>query len=48
MAGGDMIRETHHCGQCVCWSEMHRMDNWNPYGAGPRQFGSIVPGVLTV
>jgi hypothetical protein len=26
---------------------MHRMDNWNPYGAGPRQFGSIVPGVFT-
>jgi hypothetical protein len=26
---------------------MHRMDNWNPYRAGPRQFGSIVPGVFT-
>src|SRR5260370_40381598 len=26
---------------------MRRMDNWNPYGAGPRQFGSIVPGVFT-
>ena len=23
------------------------MDNWNPYGAGPRQFGSIVSGVFT-
>ncbi len=27
--------------------EMRRMDNWNPYGAGPLQFGSIVPGVFT-
>src|SRR5713226_6625250 len=27
--------------------EMRRMDNWNPYGAGPRQFGSVVPGVFT-
>src|SRR6266851_6522205 len=26
--------------------EMRRMDNWNPYGVGPRQFGSIVPGVF--
>src|SRR5260370_26528133 len=26
---------------------MRRMDNWNPYGAGPRQFGSIVPRVFT-
>jgi len=23
------------------------MDQWNPYGAGPRQFGSIVRGVFT-
>ncbi len=23
------------------------MDTCNPYGAGPRQFGSIVPGVFT-
>jgi len=34
-------------GQCICWSEMRRLDNWNPYGAGPRQFGSIVSGVFT-
>src|SRR6266478_6035430 len=26
---------------------MHRLDNWNPFGAGPRQFGSIVAGVFT-
>jgi hypothetical protein len=24
-----------------------RMDNWNPYGSGPGQFGSIVPAVFT-
>src|SRR2546427_11975444 len=23
------------------------MDNWKPYGAEPRQFGRIVPGVFT-
>jgi hypothetical protein len=23
------------------------MDNWNPVGAGPRQFGSIVADVFT-
>ena len=28
-------------------SEMRRMDNWNPYGAGPCQLGNIVPGVFT-
>jgi hypothetical protein len=26
---------------------MRQIDNWNPYGARPRQFGSIVPGVFT-
>lgn len=26
---------------------MRRLDNWDPWGAGPRQFGSIVSGVFT-
>jgi hypothetical protein len=30
----------------MCLWEMRRMDNWNPYGAGPRQFGSIVLGAF--